>query len=158
MKNSINIHQLTGAFNDARQKNADKSFTYSELMDLLGSLGFNKGVSKSMTKLFESEKVGRNGKLFSFSKTPVHESVIKAIYDSIRKCNAQSARKSKKAVVEVLTKKEQNTIDLINSLKIIGGPEYRVLKNAGIDTSRIKREDPELYKELERRFTKWVIV
>lgn len=157
MKNSINIHQLTGAFNDARQKNAGKSFTYAELMDLLASLGFNKSVSKSMTKLFESEKIGRNGKLFTFSKTPVHESMIKAVYDAIRNCNARS-KKSKKVVVEVLTKKEQNTIDLINSLKIVGGPEYRVLKNAGIDVNRIKREDPELYKELERKYTKWVIV
>ena len=157
MKNSVNIHQLTGAFNDARQKNVGKSFTYTELMDLLVSLGFNKGVSKSMTKLFESEKVGQS-KLFSFSKTPVHESMIKAVYDTIRNCNAKSAKKSKKVVVEVLTKKEQNTIDLINSLKIVGGPEYRVLKNAGIDVNRIKREDPELYKELERKYTKWVIV
>ena len=156
MKN-VDIHQLTGAFNDARQKNAGKSFTYAELMDLLVSLGFNKGVSKSMTKLFESEKVGQS-KLFSFSKTPVHESMIKAVYDTIRNCNAKSAKKSKKVVVEVLTKKEQNTIDLINSLKIVGGPEYRVLKNAGIDVNRIKREDPELYKELERKYTKWVIV
>jgi predicted choloylglycine hydrolase len=157
MKNSIDIHQLTGIFNEARQKNADKSFTYAELMNLLFSLGFNKGVSKSMTKLFDSEKVGQS-KLFSFKKTPVHESMIKAVYDTIRNCNARSAKKSKKVVVEVFTKKEQNTIDLINSLKIVGGSEYRVLKNAGIDISRIKREDPDLYKELERRFTKWVIV
>ena len=158
MKNSIDIHQLTGVFNDARQKNAGKSFTYSELMDLLISLGFNKGVSKSMTKLFESEKIAGQKKLFSFSKTPVHESMIKAVYDTIRNCNARSAKKSKKVVVEVLTKKEQNTIDLINSLKIVGGSEYRVLKNAGIDVNRIKREDPELYKELERKYTKWVVV
>ena len=157
MKNVINIHELTGAFNDARQKNVGKSFTYSELMDLLVSLGFNKNVSKSMTKLFESEKVGQS-KLFTFSKTPVHESMIKAVYDTIRNCNARSAKKSKKVVVEVLTKKEQTTIDLINSLKIVGGPEYRICKNAGIDVNRIKREDPELYKELERKYTKWVVV
>jgi hypothetical protein len=158
MKNSVDIHQLTGAFNDARQKNVCKSFTYAELMDLLVSLGFNKNISKSMTKLFESEKISGQKKLFSFSKTPIHESMIKGIYDVTRKCNLKSAKKRQKVTVEVISKKEQTTVDLINSLKIIGGSEYRVLKNAGIDISRIKREDPELYKELERRFTKWVVV
>lgn len=158
MKNVVDIHQLTGAFNDARQKNVGKSFTYAELMDLLVSLGFNKNISKSMTKFFESEKISGQKKLFSFSKTPIHESMIKSIYDVARKCNLKSAKKRQKVTIEVVSKKEQTTVDLINTLKIVGGPEYRVLKNAGIDISRIKREDPELYKELERRFTKWVVV
>jgi hypothetical protein len=158
MKNVVDIHQLTGAFNDARQKNSGKSFTYSELMDLLVSLGFNKNISKSMTKLFESEKISGQKKLFSFSKNPVHESMIKGIYDVTRKQHLKSVKKRQKVTVEVISKKEQTTVDLINTLKIVGGPEYRVLKNAGIDISRIKREDPELYKELERKYTKWVVV
>ena len=157
MRNVVNVHELTGAFNDARQKNIGKSFTYSEVIDLLISLGFNKNISKSMTKLFESEKVGQS-KLFTFSKTPIHENVIKGLYDVVRKCNLKSAKKRQKVTVEGASKKEQNIIDLINTLKSVGGQEYRVLKNAGIDVNRIKREDPELYKELERRFIKWVVV
>jgi hypothetical protein len=84
--------------------------------------------------------------------------MIKGIYDVARKCHLKSVKKKQKVTVEVISKKEQTTADLINTLKVVGGPEYRVLKNAGIDVGRIKREDPELYAELEKKYTKWVVV
>lgn len=153
----VNIEQKTSAFNAVRVENQKKVFSSDELYAMLKKVGIPRDIADKLNKYNYFEKAVIDGKTaYSFKVTPLHRDVMESFYKEKRKAKKEWLESKKNPASKVSTKKEATETEIILSLKAMGG--YRVLKDSGIDTDRIKREDPELYKELRRRFTKWVVV
>ena len=153
----VNIDQKTAAFNKARVENQKKIFTGEELYAVLKKAGIPRDIADKLNKYNYFEKEVIDGKTtYAFKVNPLHRDAMESFYKEKRKAKKEWLESKKNPASKVSTKKEATETEIILSLKAMGG--YRVLKDSGIDTDRIKREDPELYKELRRRFTKWIVV
>lgn len=153
----VNIEQKTAAFNAARVANQKKAFSSDELYAVLKKAGIPRDIADKLNKYNYFEKEVIDGKtVYSFKITPLHKDAMESFYKEKRKAKKEWLESKKNPASKASTKKEVTETEIILSLKAMGG--YRVLKDSGIDTDRIKREDPELYKELRRRFTKWIVV
>jgi len=153
----VNIEQKTAAFNATRVANQKKAFSSDELYAVLKKAGIPRDIADKLNKYNYFEKEVIDGKtVYSFKITPLHKDAMESFYKEKRRAKKDWLESKKNSASKTSTKKEVTETEIILSLKAMGG--YRVLKDSGIDTDRIKREDPELYKELRRRFTKWVVV
>lgn len=128
----INVEEKARVLNELRMSCDNKTFTREELVKNLKQLGFNSQVVGAMIpKLFTYEEVGK-ARLYSFPKTPIHKSLIRACYD---RCNGY---KSKTPSVEE---------SVIATLQAAG---YQVRKIVGFDMEKFKAENPNLYKKYLR--------
>ena len=150
MKKEVNIHELTGAFNTYRQAHLNDEYLYDQLMDILNDLGFNKSISKSMTKFFEFEKIGP-AKVFRFMKTPIHETQIKAVYEAHKGATLKSKAKKKRG----LAVQPKPIVGELSDDEIFAEAKRRGFKMCRpvFDEVKFKEENPGLYQ----KYVKYVV-
>lgn len=153
----VDINQKVKAFNQARVDNQKRVFTSEELYTTLKKVGIPRDIVDKLNKYNYFERESIDGKTaYSFKVTPLHHDTLEAIYNEKRKAKRDWIASKKDPSFKASNKKEVSEEDLILSLKAMGG--YRICKNVGIDTDRIKREDPELYATLVKKYTKWIVI
>lgn len=141
MNKTVDIKELTGKFNDFRQKNLGKTFTSGELYDAFYAMGFNKNVSQMLTRFLNFEKMG-TAKLYSFTKESIHVSKIEAIYKSLRR-GAKKYKEKVSATKKVEKFVEKSEEDVIKQAKKLG---LRIQRPKGFDIKKFKEDYPDLYE------------
>ena len=147
---ALNIHNLTGAFNKYRQEHLKDEYLYEQLMTVLNDLGFNKSISKSMTKFFEFEKIGP-AKVFRFMSTPVHESQIQAVNDAHKGASLKSQAKKRRGFAV----QPKSVIGEVSDDEIFAEAKRRGFKMCKpiFDEAKFKEENPAMYQ----KYIKYVV-
>jgi hypothetical protein len=137
--NKIDVEELTRRFNSYRLEHPKDAYTHEQLMLILGDMGFNKNISKCLTKFFVSQKIGK-AKLFSFSNAPVYTKQIEGLYEKARNYNNSYVKKLKKATKEI----PDELTDVEKALQLLSSKGYQIRKPR-FDIKRFAKEQPGMY-------------
>lgn len=137
--NKIDVEELTKKFNSYRLEHPKDAYTHDQLMLILGDMGFNRNISKCLTRFFVSQKIGK-AKLYSFSSTPLHTSQISSLYEKARNYNISYMRKLKKITKEI----PDELTDVEKALQLLSSKGYKICKPR-FDIKRFAREQPDMY-------------
>jgi hypothetical protein len=136
---TVNIEELTRKINEFIQKNQGKSFTGTELLEVLGELGFNKNVAYKIARsAFPFEKMGISI-LYEVPKKPIYVELIKTMYKNVADEQRKRNHRKKVNIGEEIT--EKTALDFLNSRG------YQIRKCIGFDLDRFAKENPVLYKK-----------
>lgn len=130
----INFDEKISAFNKCRIENQNKTFFYQELLNLLHTIGINRGIGVSIIKhgYVNKEKIG-NKNIYSFSSTPLHIEQLRSLYKELSSYKCQQYKKS-------------TGINFENeAISLLQGKGYQIRKLVGFDEQKFAKENPTLY-------------
>lgn len=137
--NKIDVEELTKRFNCYRLEHPKDAYTHEQLMLVLGDMGFNKNISKCLTKFFDSKKIGK-AKLYTFSTTPLHTTQISGLYEKARNYNNSYVKRLKKAIKDI----PDELTDVEKALQLLSSKGYQIRKPR-FDIKRFAKEQPAMY-------------
>lgn len=133
------VEELTKILNEFRTSHLNKTFTSSELVKELMSVGFGKNVAYYVIKKsFPFEKMGSTV-LYTCPKEPVLKGIVVGAIQKQRDNANMYHRRKKEGVKNELSEQE--------ALKVLAGKGYQIHRCVGFDVDRFKKENPELYNK-----------
>jgi len=148
-----NYEKLTENFNKLRMEVCNKSYTSSELYNLLNEIGINKNIVGSMVSkgIIQFEEIGSGKKgtrtrLYSFQRNvPLHINQLKSLYKAFNEKMKAKKRETSSSVTPIKIGDFSDDI-LVKELKNRG---YIIQKVIGFDTERFKREHSVMFKDYQ---------
>lgn len=127
---------ISARFNERRQSDRN-IYSAKKMQEICQSIGIRKDVYQLMLKkdkiFFNIKEVGTS-KEIQFSQTPVFEGVFRQLFEDAKQSKKKKPVKRDEAF-------EQECIEYLKS------QGYRILREDGVDESKLKKELPEIYEK-----------